>query len=103
MENLWWGVLSVVLMTAALNRFFFPSEYHVDEDGIIVRSFFKASQLRWSEIRRFLHDDRGGYLSSRARSSFLDSVRGIHLLFAENSDLVIARIRQHLEREGESV
>lgn len=103
MQNFWWGVFAFVIPTVSLNRFFLPSEYRIDESGVTVRTVLKLKQLRWNEIRRFLHDGRGGYLSSRSKDSFLESFRGIHLLFSENGDDAITHIRQYMNREGKTV
>ena len=99
MQSLWWAVIAFLFLAATLNRFFLPSEFQIDDDGVTVRSFFKVSRLRWLQIRRFLHDEHGGFLSTRSKRSFLDSFRGIHLLFGENREAVIDRIRRYLNTE----
>jgi hypothetical protein len=99
MQSLWWAVIAFLLLAASLKSFFLPSEFQIDDDGVTVRSLFKVSRLRWLEIRRFLHDKHGGFLSTRSKSSFFDSFRGIHLLFGENREAVIDRISRHMNSE----
>ena len=99
MQSLWWAVMAVLFLAASLNRFFLPSEFQIDNDGVTVRSFFKVSRLRWLQIRRFLHDKHGGFLSTRTKASFFESFRGIHLLFGENREAVVNRIRSHMNME----
>ena len=99
MQSLWWAVMAFLFLSASLNRFFLPSEFQIDDDGVTVRSFFKVSRLNWLQVRRFLHDKHGGFLSTRSKGSVFDSFRGIHLLFGENREAVVDRIRRHINRE----
>ena len=99
MQSLWWAGIAFLLLAASLKSFFLPSEFQIDDDGVTVRSFFKVSRLSWPEIRRFLHDTHGGFLSTRSKDSFFDSFRGIHLLFGENREAVIDRIRKSMNTE----
>ena len=99
MQSLWWAVIAFLFLVASLNRFFLPSEFQIDDDGVSVRSFFKVSRLRWPQIRRFSHDEHGGFLSTRTRDSFFNSFQGIHLLFGENREAVVNRIRRYMNTE----
>ena len=101
MEAWGWAVLGVAVPLAMLQRFFFPSHYRVDESGVEARHALSIIQLPWTQVRRFVHDSSGGYVSSRSRPSALDSLRGIHLLFAGNADQAAARIRQEMQRQCE--
>ena len=103
MQSLWWAVMAFLFLAVSLNRFFLPSEFQIDDDGVTVRSFFKVSRLRWLQIRRFLHNEQGGFLSTRSKCSFLDSFRGIHLLFGENREAVIDRIRRDMNTEDAGI
>jgi hypothetical protein len=96
-----WGALAVVVLAASLSRFYFPSRYEIDEAGITARSLLSTRRLRWENVRRFVTDRHGGYLSPRAARSVLDPWRGMHVLFGAQRDAVVERIRAHLRREGE--
>ncbi|MCH8829561.1 MAG: hypothetical protein IID45_08295, partial [Planctomycetes bacterium] len=98
MQDRWWGVASGVFLFLMLNRFFLPSHFSVDQEGVTARFPLRTLQYRWTEVRRFLHDENGGYLSTRRRGSLLDSFRGIQLIFAGNSETVAARIDAVLEK-----
>jgi len=100
MQSSWWGVLAVALMAAALNRFFFPSRFTIDDEGITARYPLRSRRLRWADLRRFVHDDEGGYLSTRARPSRLDAWRGMHLLFGRRREDVVPRILAHMPGEA---
>ena len=101
MQNPWWGLLAVVILVGFLNRFFFPSRFAIDENGITASYPLGRQRLRWDELRRFAYGEDGGYLSRRARRSRLDGFRGMHVLFGRQRESVIEQIRRRLP-EGES-
>ena len=91
-----WAVAALLVLLAALNRFFFPSRFKIDADGITARYLLRTQQIRWDDIRRFVQDDRGGFISTRAKRSWLDAYRGMHILFGTQRETVIKRIRARL-------
>ena len=97
-QSPWWGGGAALLLVLALNRFFLPSRYAVDAEGITARYPLRTVRLPWSRVRRFVHDEHGGYLSSRARRSRFDAFRGVHLLFGADRDEAIARIQSCIEQ-----
>lgn len=99
MHSLWWGIFSALFLFIALERFFLPSEFSIDDGGIVAQYGLSRRTCRWRDIRRFLHDRRGGYLSTRARGSALDAFRGVHLLFGQDRDAVVARIESCLAKD----
>jgi hypothetical protein len=91
------AVLGIVLLTAALNRFFCPSRFTIDDEGITAEYPLRKLRHRWSELQRFVWDEHGGYLSTRAVGSRLDAYRGMHLLFDEpNREQIIETIRARM-------
>ena len=100
MEHAGWGVFAAVVLLVALQRFFVPSEYCVDAEGVTVRLPWTTQRYRWEAVRRFVHGERGGFLSSRSRPSALDAFRGMPLLFGRRREEVIACIRRHLPEEA---
>lgn len=94
----WWGLLTGVVMMLALNRFYFPSQYSIDDDGIEARYPLGRKRLQWKDVRRFLHDSHGGYLSTRSRASRFDAYRGMHLLFGADRERVVGLIAGHCHK-----
>ena len=90
------AVVSAIVVVAALNRFYFRSRFEIDSTGITARFLLGTQRLRWSETRRFVVDDHGGYLSSRSKRSRLDAWQGVHILFGLQRAAVIERIQAHL-------
>jgi hypothetical protein len=99
MQNIGWGVLAAAVMVLILNRFFFPSRFAMDEDGITAWYPLRQSRFRWAELRRFVHDRNGGFLSTRATASRLGA-RGMHILFGDQRESVIDRISRRVPKGG---
>jgi hypothetical protein len=94
----WWAVFGLVVLLASLNRFFLPSRFVIDAKGITARFPMRTQHMNWADVRRFMHDANGGYLSTRARASRLDGFRGMHLLLGTKPERVITLIDSHLAR-----
>lgn len=94
-----WSLLSFTLLIASLNRFFFPSRYTIDPEGITARYPLRSLRYSWKHIRRFQHDRNGGYLSTRRSPSRFDAYRGMHILFGDEPEVVIRRIRENIRGE----
>ncbi len=95
----WWALAAAVVLLLSLNRFFFPSTFSIDEAGITARYPLRRMRFPWQRLRRFVHDQYGGYLSTRARRSRLDAWSGMHILFGEDREGVVAAIRSRMRRE----
>lgn len=94
----WWALLAAAILTLSLNKFLFPSTYTIDESGIDARLPLKTQRLDWPRVRRFVHDEHGGYLSTRARRSWTDAYRGMHLQFSDDRGEQIEMIGRCIER-----
>ena len=91
------GGAAMIFLFFMCNRFFLPSSYRMDENGIAVRYPVGTRSLRWEDLRRFPHDQSGGYLSTRIRGGMFDS-RGISVLFAGRGMEIIPRIKACMAR-----
>ncbi len=100
MQSAVWGLLAAALMLMALNRFFLPSRFRIDDTGVTAKYPYARQHLSWHEVRRFRHDQRGAFLSSRARGSMLDAFGGVHLLFGPHAQLAVEQIREHMDAEA---
>ncbi|HEX6986078.1 MAG TPA: hypothetical protein VF170_11925, partial [Planctomycetaceae bacterium] len=90
------GALAVFLLLVSLRPFFFPTTYIVDERGVAVRCLGVETRRPWGRLRRFRYDDRGAFLSTRARPGALDSFTGLHLTWAGNVEEVVPVIERHM-------
>ena len=96
-QSPFWAGVAVIILFVALNRFFMPSRFIVTDEGI--RAQYPLSQrfIRWADVRRFASDANGGFLSTRASASMLDSIKGMHLMFGEVREEAMAALRRHLD------
>jgi hypothetical protein len=80
--------LAALLLTASLQRFFFPGRFELDERGITARWLMSSQFIPWSEVRRFVRDERGAFLSRRLRPSRLDGLgrHGMHILLPRDPE-----------------
>ncbi len=100
--NVWWGLAAFVVMILPLSRFFFPSRFSMDEEGVTAQYRFASQRYAWSEIRRHCCDAHGVYLSTRSRRSRLDGFRGMHILFGSSREEVLRGIRAFLADKGDA-
>lgn len=94
-----WGVAAAAVLTLSLNRFFFPSRFALNDEGIAAEYLLSRRLLRWTEVRRFVCDRRGGYLSTRQQPSRLDAYRGLHVLFGGQREELVREIRRRMGRQ----
>lgn len=94
-----WAVLSLLILVFALNRFFFPSTFIIDNNGVTARYLFKKQYLAWTTIRRYHHDKYGVYLSTRSRRSWIDAYSGMHILFGHNREDVLNMIKKQFNNK----
>lgn len=97
-----WGLLAATIMVAVLNRFFFRSRYEIDAEGITAKLPTGTRRLEWKHLRRFAHDERGGVLSTRAKSSWWEGSRTIPLQFGGAGSGAIEAIKARLPKEAAS-
>ncbi len=78
--GIYWALFSLVVLLASLFQFYTPTEYILDDDGIIIKRPLYTMRKNWSEFRRVVETKSGIFLSPFSRPSRLDSFRGVHLL-----------------------
>jgi hypothetical protein len=90
---------AMVVLLLSLNRFFLPSSFAIDEDGITAAWPLKRQRLVWTDLHGFAHDADGGYLSKAARPSKWDAMlrnNGMHVLFGTHGASIADRIRVYM-------
>ena len=92
-----WSILAIIVLVLALNHFYFPSRFEIDQDGITARYLLSRKHYEWSSVRCFLWDRRGAYLSTRGKRSWLDAYTGLTVLFGPNRAEIMQLIRRHMD------
>ena len=70
------GIVSFVLLALSLGKYWVPSYYLVDENGISIKRLWFEKKRSWQSFRRVVCDDSGIFLGVSDRPSPLDSFRG---------------------------
>ncbi len=101
--NFWWGVGGGLIMILALNRFFFPSRFSIDEEEITASYLLRTDRIQFKHIRRIARDDRCIYFSTRSVATRWDAFRGVHALFGDHREEVLGLVEQIMaERKTQS-
>ena len=93
------GLAVAGVLFLSVNRFFLPSTFKIDDDGITASYPLRSMRLQWKDLRRFLVGEHGGLLSRRARSSSMDVFTGMQLFFDEQRDARVELIHSLMNRK----
>ncbi len=95
-EHWLYGAFSLGALTASLSRYFFPTRYVLDSEGINSEHLGFKQRRSWAEFRRVDEHWDGIFLRPSARPSRLDSFRGVFLRFEQNREEVVHFVRCHV-------
>jgi len=72
-----YGAAAAAALVVSLVRFWVPTTYTIGRERLEMRTIFaRTTSHRWRDIRRFVHDEKGGVLSRRAVSSRWEAAKG---------------------------
>jgi len=95
-DSLGWALLSAGFLAISLARYFLPTLYELNADGIRVSFFFTVTSIPWSSVRRVDGHRQGLHLSPFEQPSRLDSFRGTFLRFRGNADEVVSFVESKI-------
>jgi hypothetical protein len=91
----WWysqsgifAFLAVLILTASLGVFFFPTNYTLNEDGLTVEFLGTKQVKKWDSFVRAEPEKNGIFLSPFSRKNFLEHYRGIFVRYNGNKEEV---------------
>ncbi|MEE2908523.1 MAG: hypothetical protein VX527_11920 [Planctomycetota bacterium] len=93
------GFAAAVLL-ASLSKFFLQSRFEMDSEQITAHYPFSKRSFKWVDLRRFVVDRHGGYLSTRRKPSRWDAFSGMQVIFSSDRDVIEQRIRSLLDQEA---
>jgi len=96
LDSIGLGVLSLVLLSLSVARYFYPTHYELSEAGLCTRSWLGRATRPWSAFANCYVHDVGVHLSPFGRPSMLDPFRGTFVRFAGNRDAVVEFVRHHV-------
>ncbi len=87
-ESQVFAVLAMVIMAASLAKFYFPTRYRLDSQGVTIKTTTQTLMKEWKLYRSCYPDKNGILLSPFATTSRLENFRGIYLMFQGNREAV---------------
>jgi hypothetical protein len=96
LESAPWALAAAGLLTAMVARYFAPTRYTLDAQGVRARFLGRERRRAWSEVRALYRHRDGVHLSPFPRPSRLDPFRGIYVRFAGNREEVLRFCERHV-------
>ncbi len=90
-----YGFLSLAVLAGSLSRYFVPTRYKFDKQGVETSHLGSRRRLSWDEVRRVRIVEDGVFLSPFKTPSRLDAFRGTFLRFRQNRNEVVQLVREH--------
>lgn len=90
------AILAMVVLLASLAKFYFPTTYIMDAEGLTIGSTSQKIKKEWSQFRSCYPDKNGILLSPFPSPSRLESFRGVFVMFEGNSEQVTAFARRYI-------
>jgi len=83
------------VLMLSLRRYFLPTEYRLDPDGVTVRHLGATTHVSWRNLKRYTLEPHGIFLSPFEEPSRLENFRGIFLLTGKHREAVAAWLSRH--------
>ena len=99
MDSPGFGLLGGTVLFLSLGRFFFPTRYKLDHNGIGVKTITTNVTYKWSRYRTVYPDRNGALLSPFMGPSRLESFRGLYITFTDNRERIMEFIKARLKSE----
>jgi hypothetical protein len=95
------GVAAPLFLLGSLGSFLAKTEYRLTRDAAEARTLGVVRARPWGEMRRATADRSGVFLSPFETRTWLESYRGMRLLFGGNRDQVVAFVEARLGKPVE--
>ena len=93
LENPVYGLVALVVLVAAMSRYFLPVRYCLTDREVTVTHAGVTRRMPWTRFRNFYVHPNGVFLSPFLRPSRLDTFQGCFLRFCRNREEVLAVVR----------
>ena len=96
------SALTLVALYMSLAKFYFPTKYVMNADGLTVRTTTQKIKKPWSMYRSFYPDQSGVLLSPFVEPTRLENFRGLYILFNDNRDEVLEFLKDRIKKTPET-
>jgi len=93
------GILGFLLICLSCAEVLLPIKYKITDDVVSTKTGFSLVELKWSQVRHFYEDEEGVKLTPLPKGARMEPFRGVYLRFANNRDLVLAKIGEHINSD----
>lgn len=90
------GLVALLVLFLALNSYYLPTTYTLNERGITTDKLLFHYTRGWSEFRSYVRTSGGVVVSPFRNWTYLDNFRGIHLLLPRDAKPVLDYLTQRL-------
>lgn len=87
-----WSIGAAIVMCLALSRFFFPTRYLIDGDGVTAWTALTTRRIAWRDVRRIDVGGHAAWISPSRRRNWREARRGVHVLYGNAKADVRARL-----------
>jgi len=95
-QSITFAFLSLVLLTAAMSRYFFITRYALDDRGFTISHIGMRRQYLWTNFRRATIHPDGIFLSPFVKPHRLDTFRG-QFLRSKNPAEIYHVVQKHID------
>ncbi len=96
MESAVFGLIAGLVMFASLAKFFLPTTYTFNKEGVTIKTMTQSLTRPWSMFRSFYTDKNGVLLSPFIGPSRLENFRGLYMTFSANREAVLQIISERV-------
>lgn len=93
-----YSVIALVVLTASLASFLFPTTYTLDDEGVQASGFLHGKHMAWKDLACFIRAPDFVALSTADPPTERSCRQGMILRLGANGDEVVARISRHLSQ-----
>jgi len=99
--SLSYALIALIMLFISFSRYFFPTSYEIDENGVTVSFLFLKSHHNWNTYLRYIIHSNGIFLTPFKKQSRLENFRGDFLRFnnAIDQKKVLTTIENHIKNE----
>lgn len=98
----WWGATALLLLLVSQNRWFLPSVFRADDDGVEAGYPLRRRALRWRDARLVVLDPMGGWMSDRPSGGRRGRGRGLDLYWGPRATSIRHAFARIASRIGSS-
>lgn len=91
-----WGILGLLFLFFSLHAYYFPTQYEINGEEIIIKSIFATQKKKLREFKKIYQGKNGVLLSPFKHKTLLNHFRGLFLFLPAQRDEIINYLNESL-------